>query len=225
MKLYCLASGSKANSYILENANGSQLILDCGVKIKDITNSPAFISWRNVQGALITHQHKDHSLGATSLMKIGIPVFAPDNTAENATIQLGEFKVKSFALVHDVACLGYLIQDLVSGKVLVYATDTSALPIIQKADFWLVECNYDQESLDYAIQDNDAIYDYIGRVLNTHLSLEYLLDYFKKPEIQKPKKLIVCHLSHGHANNNKIQEQLKKHNLIGIAEKNKEFDL
>ena len=79
MKLYCLAQGSSGNCYILESDNGKQLILDAGVKVKDITNSKAFKTWKNVEGVLITHSHKDHCLCENSLTLTGVEMFTYNN--------------------------------------------------------------------------------------------------------------------------------------------------
>ena len=74
MKLICLGSSSRGNCYILQGEQES-LIIECGVRIKDIKIALNF-SLRKVVGCLVSHEHKDHSLSVNDMLECGIKVLA-----------------------------------------------------------------------------------------------------------------------------------------------------
>ena len=94
MKICCLGSGSSGNCYIL-TCNNEKLILDCGLPIKVIKQGLDF-DLQGIQGVLVTHCHKDHSLSADDFKKMGLPVFMPYE--DKKTMTLGEFKVCAIPL-------------------------------------------------------------------------------------------------------------------------------
>lgn len=229
MKLACISSGSIGNCYILKADNGKILLLDLGAKLKDITANPLFTTWYDVEGALITHSHKDHSLSALEVSRCGISVYSYFNGESNGLFKIGEtWAVMPFDGVHDVPVKGFIIKCLTENKIIVYATDTAFLPPIANVDFWLVECNNDAESFNGSVQSGKIEYCYLQRVMETHMSLEYLENYFKinSDRIKKPDLLIACHLSATNANPKTIKKRLSA--LLGkvdIARKGKEWEL
>jgi len=229
MKLHCLGTGSSGNCYILESNNGNQLILDLGVSQKDIVTNTAFKSWKNVKGALITHSHKDHSLSLYEITMNGINTYTYGNTQIlKAFLVASTWKIMPFKCYHDkdIDCFGFIIKDLAENKTLVYATDTAKLPPIKDIDYWLVECNYDGISINESIQADEASYSYLGRVMETHMKLEYLYDYFISDFIKKPSAIIACHLSQTNCDRNRVKKLLgDRADFFDIAAKGKEWDL
>lgn len=225
-KLYCLASGSRGNCYILEDDNGKQLLLDVGIKIKEITQHPAFTSWRNVCGALITHEHSDHALSVVEIARNGVDRFGYHNMVKNRLIQINNWKIKTFECYHDVFNVGFIIKDLTTDKTLVYATDTGKIPPIVNVDTWLIECNFDTETFDEQAIKDTADYSYLSRVWESHLGLDYLQSYFRKKAIKKAEKIIACHLSENNALPDRVLKGLKRYaNFVDIADKGKEWEL
>ncbi len=226
MKLYCVSSGSRGNCYILENASGKQLLLDVGVKAKEISQHPAFTSWRNVRGALITHEHRDHAKGVSEIARYGVDRFGYHNMVRNNIVQISNWKIKAFECVHDTYNLGFIIKDLTTDKVLVYATDTAEIPLIAGVDYWLVECNHDAETFDEQALKKGAKYDYLSRAWNNHLGLEFLQSYFRKRAIKKPDAIIACHLSDNNAFADRILAGLKRYaRFVDTADKGKQWEL
>jgi len=226
MKLYCLASGSKGNCYLLESNTGRQIILDAGIHIKNISNNPAFISWKNVSAALITHAHVDHSKGLKDIARNGINCFGYFNTQNKQVVHIDSFKIMAFECKHDVYCLGFVIKDLETNEVLVYATDTAELPIVVNANYWLVECNYDEQTIDKQIQKDETDLVYYGRVFDTHMGLEYLTEYFKDKRIKRPDTIIICHLSEYNIFQQKAIKALDKYsNVVDFAKAGKKWNL
>lgn len=196
MKLYCLAQGSSGNCYILENDKGKQLILDAGVKVKDITNSKAFKTWKNVEGVLITHSHKDHSLCENSLTFTGVEMFTYNNIHHKQRFVTENYIIYVFEGKHDTTVFGFIIRDKVSKKTLLYATDTSYLPKIKgDVNYWLIECNFDNESWEKNVINGKLDLNYLGRLVDTHLGLESICSYFEQDyKGNTPDLIIPCHL-------------------------------
>ncbi|HCB45364.1 MAG TPA: MBL fold hydrolase, partial [Algoriphagus sp.] len=59
MKLIVLGSSSAGNCYILQDNQGNSLILEAGVRIKEIKKALDF-DISGIQGCLISHRHGDH---------------------------------------------------------------------------------------------------------------------------------------------------------------------
>ena len=70
MKVQTIASGSKGNCTIVL-CNDTNLIIDMGISYLTLKNSleENSLSFDNFKGILITHCHKDHTKGLSSLIK------------------------------------------------------------------------------------------------------------------------------------------------------------
>ena len=60
MQLITLGSSSKGNCYILQSSNGSCLVLEAGVSIKEVKKAVKF-RLDKICGVLVTHEHGDHA--------------------------------------------------------------------------------------------------------------------------------------------------------------------
>ncbi len=218
MKIYCIATGSKGNCYILENNIGRQIILDAGIPIGDITKSPAFKSFSNIDAVLITHLHKDHSKSMQELENIGLDIYSYNNLNNNDVIKLPNWKIIAFEGKHDCKVLGFVILELNERKIVAYATDTYVLPKIPKIDNWLIECNHDKDYVMELIQKDNDDWFYLKGLLERHLSVQYLEEYFSSDKIKRPNNIITCHL--GNCFHSKIEELLSPlTNNLYIAKK------
>ena len=66
LKLHVLASGSKGNAAIVENAEtGEGVLIDCGICKRDFLTrcDEAGFDPARIQAVLITHEHGDHTKG------------------------------------------------------------------------------------------------------------------------------------------------------------------
>ena len=72
-KIFCLGSGSKGNSYAVDDGR-SVLLLEAGLSASKITAGYREMLPR-VVGCLITHEHMDHARGAAELARRGIPLY------------------------------------------------------------------------------------------------------------------------------------------------------
>ncbi len=57
MELTTLSTGSRGNVYLLQSSNGKFCVLDCGLKMKDITKSTAFNGFKNLDFVYCSHSH------------------------------------------------------------------------------------------------------------------------------------------------------------------------
>lgn len=55
MLIHVIDSGSKGNGYVID-ANGELLLLECGVKAKDMLKAVKFKT-SSVAGCLVSHEH------------------------------------------------------------------------------------------------------------------------------------------------------------------------
>lgn len=143
MTLKCLATGSKANCYVLKRDNGEMLILDAGLPINETKKGIEF-DVVNLKGAVITHSHKDHSLSAEKLKQL-TPVWEPYLSEQKRQhTHLGDFDIQCFDLPHNgVENRGFIIR--VDGQTICYMTDLEYCPYSltsQNINTMIVECNY-----------------------------------------------------------------------------------
>lgn len=223
MVLKVLSSGSKGNCYILADDHGKRLILDVGIQYKKILPGIDF-DLNSVQGVLVTHEHKDHSLSVNEFIIRGIPVYRPYAYEPGARpkADFGEFHVQCFPLEHDVPCYGFLITHPEMGK-LVYITDTAYCKYrFKNLNHILVECNYDAEMLadDYAAH---------GHVLHDHMELNATKRFIEANKSDSLRNVILCHLSDTNISEQKaletIQQSLEKETNLWIAKRGLEIEL
>ena len=222
--LKILASGSSGNCYVLTADNGRKLILDAGIRFKEIARQLDY-DLLLVDGVLITHAHRDHSLSAADFEKSGIRVWKPyrdENKVQKAVF--GEWKVMSFDLPHDgEPCVGYLIER--NGFRLLYLTDLEYCSYVFKSlsvDAIICEVNYQNEYLERQAEN------YIHKVRG-HMSLDACRDFIQANRTDKLKTVILCHMSFVTANPDECIEEIRKvvsdDCLVQVATAGKEITL
>lgn len=221
MKLYIAASGSKGNCYILDNGQ-DKLLLDCGVSLKEIKKALDFDL--NVRACLLTHIHADHSKSAKDLMGCGIDVYSSFGThtaldsgrnhravhcSNLKTFLAGSFQVMPFTVEHDcIEPFGYVIQDMVSGQRVLFATDTAYLRFnFKKIDHYLIECNYDDETIAQNAQKGSLDEFRYKRIVESHMGLNTLIEAIKSHK-STPKTITLIHLSDQNINEKKASSKI-----------------
>ena len=213
MRAIILGSGSKGNSTLLIGKN-KKILIDVGfsypkmlMNLKEYNLSPS-----DIDAILITHTHKDHTLGLTTFVKKNnIFVYTNEKMLPEITklvnedmlkimndeYSIGEFNILAIHTSHDaVGSVGFIINDDTSN--LVYVTDTGYInkTYLQKMinkDVYIFESNHDINML------MTGPYPYIlkQRVLSDkgHLSNELSGNYLKEIIGDKTKRIILAHLS------------------------------
>ena len=83
MRLTVFASGSSGNCLLLSDG-GSHILIDAGISMRRISSglTQVGVSWRDIGGVLITHEHSDHISGLKTLIQhVDIPIYAPHTIA------------------------------------------------------------------------------------------------------------------------------------------------
>lgn len=179
--LRCIGSGSNGNCSVLTDSDGEMLILDCGMYFNKILKHIGF-GLNKIKAVCVTHSHKDHSLSADRFRGVGVPVIS-----EKGIYQFGQYRIKTFDLVHDVPCIGFAVTHPEMGM-FVYLTDTEYCKYRFKGvRHLLVECNYCKDLLD---KDHPSA----NHIFQGHMELETTKAFVKanKKDLQN---VILCHMS------------------------------
>lgn len=172
MQLTIFASGSSGNCLLLSSAS-SHILIDAGISMRRISAglTRVGITWRDIGGVLITHEHSDHISGLKTILRnTALRVYAPRTVANRMRgmlpgldeclriIPVGEpilisgFRVCAFHTPHDTdESVGYRVE---CGGVFAMATDmghvtSEVLQGLSGADTVLIEANHDPEMLRY----------------------------------------------------------------------------
>lgn len=202
MDIKVVGSGSTGNTYLLKNKTET-LVIDCGVRFFEIKKALGF-DISTIKGAVVTHQHGDHAKYAHEYENAGIAVWKPytmENLRQAATF--GGFKVQSFEAIHDVPCVGYLIEHEDIGKML-YVTDSEYVKYTFRGlNVMLIEANYDNRYID---MDDPKT----RHVLTGHMSLQTCMECIKANSNPDLNHVILCHLSADNAYAEGFQNSVKE---------------
>lgn len=187
MKLVTVGTGSSGNCHLLKRDNDRYVALDCGCKWKDVLVGCGFRPI-DIEFALVTHSHSDHSRYVGDFKKSGIEVYCVNDVETKKVYQKGEVKFVAFEVPHDVDCYGYLIR--VDGRTIVYMTDFGYCRWTFKSwnvDTWLIACNHidlpDSDEANYA------------HVVMGHSSLDTVKDILEVNKSDSLKNVVLCHTS------------------------------
>ena len=187
MQLYTVGTGSLGNCYLLKRDNNKIIALDCGCKWRDVLIGCNFKPL-DIDFALVTHSHSDHSRHMGDFEANGIDVINTDNTFPKKIYKKGDSAVVPFEVPHDVKNYGYLIR--VDGRTIVYMTDFGYCKYTFKSwnvDTWIIACNYLE-----APNADEANY---AHVVMGHSSLDTVKDILAVNKSDSMKNVILCHTS------------------------------
>lgn len=172
VKFCSLFSGSSGNSIYVES-NNTKLLIDCGVSGKKVINSlkTIGIDAEEINGILVTHEHRDHVNGVGVLSrKYNIPIYSNEKTWDAMGSIIGEVDqinrknicpdrkfyiqdvlINPFGISHDAADpVGYSLN--IDGIKITIATDMGyisreVVKNFEGSDIMLVESNHDEDML------------------------------------------------------------------------------
>lgn len=170
MRVSVVASGSTGNCLLVSDQN-TNIFIDAGISMRRIQGFlfQTGLSWRDIGGVLITHEHSDHIYGLeTMLRRTEIPVFAPPIVASRLrrmfpaseprihtvpageSREIGSLSVLPFHTPHDTdESVGYRVTGT---SVFALATDMGCVTDeiragLLGADAVLIEANHDLHML------------------------------------------------------------------------------
>lgn len=221
MNLSVISSSSKGNCYILENESEA-LLIEVGVSFKEIKQALNF-NLKKIVGAVVTHEHKDHSKALDDVLKAGIKVVASQgtvkalnvNSTNHITIKAGEatrlgtFDILAFDTVHDCSePLGFLIKHKECGTVL-FLTDTIYSAYKFKGlNNIIIEANYCEGILDLKYKAGETGEYLRNRVLNSHMSIRTCKKLLQANDLSKVNNILLIHLSDSHSNSERFQREV-----------------
>ncbi len=225
MQIKCLGSGSDGNCYLLKNSNNDIIIIDAGLKYDQIIMDSFIPSTKKILGALISHSHRDHDRATKPLERSGIRIYSYETLKPNDVFSIGTYKIMVVPMQHNVYNIGFIIKDELTNKILVYATDTSMIPIIENVDYWLVEANHNKQVVEYLAKKEESSFEHLSNSIKNHFSLEKLVEYFSNDKIKRPNVIICIHLSNSVSNKNEILEKMSAFtNKLYIARKGEIYE-
>lgn len=174
VKFISLASGSSGNCYYIGTEKYG-ILIDAGIAVRTIkkTLKEVGIEMDMIRAVFVTHDHADHIKAVGGLgEKLNIPIYTTARIHEGINrsycmteklhtsarylekqqpMQLEDFSIESFEVPHDgTDNVGYCVQ--IDGKVFSFLTDLgeitpTAAHYILKANYLILEANYDEEML------------------------------------------------------------------------------
>lgn len=217
IEIKTLATGSKGNCYWITDGS-TPLLLECGISFKQIQQGVNFET-SSLGGVLVTHEHKDHCKGVESVLNRGLDVYMSQGTKEALQLdnhrikivkskeqfRIGTWTILPFDVQHDVnEPLGFLLQSD-NGSKLLFATDTYYIKYkFSGLTHLMIECNYDQQTLDENVEIGRVHPAMRKRVIKSHFSLENLLEFFRANDLSKVEEIHLLHLSDGNSNMERI---------------------
>lgn len=231
MKIEVIASGSTGNCYKVSNEN-TTLLIECGIPYKRIQEALNF-KVTDIDGVLVSHEHGDHSKACKDLIKAGVDLYMTKGTKEALKLdshrvktfeesndktyrwfEIGSLKIKPFKSIHDAKePANFYILNKRTDERLLFITDTMYVEgRFNIIDYLMVEVNYVRET----INNNSKIDPVLRkRIKENHMSLETAVDFLKKCNLSRLKKIYVLHLSDHNSNAEFIKESLQE--LTGVS--------
>lgn len=174
IRFISLASGSSGNCYYIGTEQYG-ILIDAGIAARTIkkTLRDTGIGMETIRAVFVTHDHADHIKAVGGLgEKLNIPIYTTALIHEGINksycmteklstsvrylekgepMQLADFRIESFEVPHDgTDNVGYCIE--IDGKTFSFLTDLgeitpTAAEYIRKANYLILEANYDEEML------------------------------------------------------------------------------
>lgn len=239
MKLITVSTGSHGNCYLLED-EGHYLILDCGENVpwRSVIRASGYKPSR-VDGALITHRHKDHLPNTKELLMSGIPIYTNEETQtfiletqgekvnslpekKKSEIKGGWSVIPWYVPHEDVPNYAYLVCSP-SGHRIAYMTDFEYSPLTLKGhevNTFLIAVSRTEDI------DEDA--EAREHRIRGHSTLKVVKDFLVKSLTDKCRNIICCHLSGLYADEAKILDELQTEfpeTKVNIAHKGETINL
>lgn len=219
MDIKVIASGSSGNAYLIGDGR-TRLLLDAGIPFKRIQIGCGFRTG-TIDACLVTHRHGDHAMAIPKLLQRGITVYSnADVVGLYPGVQqmealkehrIGTFRILPFEAEHDVLCYGYQVASEETGEKLVYITDSAYVRYtFTGLTHIMIEANYAQEIIiDNARQERIPLY-LAERVIETHMSIETLLELLRANDMSKVRQIYLLHLSDGNSDAAAFRRQVRR---------------
>jgi phosphoribosyl 1,2-cyclic phosphodiesterase len=219
MEIIPIASSSNGNCYYISDGS-SHLLIECGIRIDKIAKAIP-VNLTELNGCLISHEHKDHSLSASKLLRY-CHIFASKGTLEelsidnykykqheityNEPLKIGTFTIIGFNVQHDAKePFGFLIYSEILKEKLLFATDTYYIkPRFAKLNYIMIECNYAKDIID----SNNMNTTVKNRLYSSHFELSNVKEFLKANDLSQVKAIYLMHLSDGNSDEIRFKHEI-----------------
>ena len=213
MKFESFYSSSKGNLYRVTADNGQQLLIECGVTWKRLSQAIEY-DLSHIEGCLLSHEHKDHSQSVESLLFNGIPVYSSAGTLEACGVlgtrkaismaprwiygnKRDTFRFMAYPSNHDAAD-PYLFTIKCDDEQILFATDTSHITQRSSVPFDIIaiECSYDKDILQARLDAGKVTESLAKRLLSSHMEKQTAKKYLAKYcNLSKCREIHLLHMS------------------------------
>jgi phosphoribosyl 1,2-cyclic phosphodiesterase len=218
MKIHCLASSSRGNSYIIKNEQDT-LLVEAGLDFSTLKSrlTSLNIKLSDIDAVVITHKHGDH-LHKKTVERLGqtIPVISNKDVLSSVNVEYGwlaeimkpvtikSFKIYAFELEHDVETYGYIIED--QEESLLFINDTK-----------LVRWNFNKYTFDKVMIECNHMHDRVKdmprhrqRSVKSHMSLKATIKTLENLNLNDTQAIYLMHMSDGYSNQNLMVKEVEK---------------
>ena len=220
IRFLSLASGSSGNCYYL-GTDHYGILIDAGIGVRTIKKvfKEYALPFDGIRAIFVTHDHADHIKAVGALgEKYGIPVYSTPEVHKGINrsycmteklstsvrhlyketpMQLEDFQITAFEVPHDgTDNVGYCIE--VDNKVFCFLTDMghitpTAAQYICKANYLIIEANYDEEMLQMGPYPQHLKVRIAGP--NGHMCNRETAEFLAENLNEGLKYIWLCHLS------------------------------
>lgn len=222
MQISVIASGSTGNACVVQYG-GNRILIDAGIGIKSIGKALAH-HVTELDGALISHEHKDHAKAVRDLMRFGIDCYMSRGTAEalnckshrvhlvsaKKQFRVGEWTILPIDLIHDAAePLGFLV--VINDYKLLYASDTAYVPYtFSSLTHIMVECNHSLDILREKKASGTIPAVMKRRLMQSHMSLDTVKKFLQANNLSQVQEIWLLHLSDKHSDEARFKAEIQK---------------
>lgn len=223
MRFTAHASGSAGNLYEVTEDDHAPLLIEGGVPFKRLQQAVGFRT-SQLAGVLVSHSHLDHCAAVPKLLAAGVDCYMSEATAAElgvsghrvhtlepaVQVQVGPWTVVPLELVHDVACLGFLIGSP-SGERMLYVSDSSYCKYrFANLNLVAVEANYSRGILDRLVEQGTLDEQHAARVVRNHMSLEHAAELVHAAAGPALREVHLLHLSGGNSDEADFKAQIQR---------------
>ena len=228
MEIKPLASSSLGNCYYISDGT-TKLLIECGIRLREIQFCG--IRMNQLDGCLITHEHKDHSKSIVDLIRYCVPVYASYGTLNACKVRknlyvnyveagkmfsINSLDIIPFETQHDaVEPLGYYIKSRITGETLLFATDTYFIHNrFESLNYIMVECNYKLSIVQERLISGKIPKVLAARLMHSHFEFDNVKTFLKSNDLSKCKEIYLLHLSRAHSDEVEFKKEIEE--LTGI---------
>lgn len=217
-----IASSSEGNAHVI----AGKVLLDASVKMGKIRR---VINPTKLAGALIGHEHGDHSASVGKLLRASVDIWTSRGTAQALgvsnhyrvhEVSAGDrfeiadgFRGIAVRAVHDAAePLGFVVVGPYDGRTVkvLYLTDTAYSPAkFNGLTHILVECNYSHWLAERSVQEGRIPSWQKERLIRTHFGLRDVIEFLEACDLSRTETIHLLHLSGSNADPEKFREAIE----------------